>query len=767
MAEEHTVGDEDEDIVTTVHQNYKVARDHSSEWRDHTRDSFDMDAGRQWDEQTMSELSEQNRVPVTFNRISRVVSAIVGTQIQNRQETRYIPRELGDIKESEIYTAAADYIRDNCDAEDEETDAFADMLIGGMGWTETRLETEVDPDGEVLIERIDPLWMYWDPHARRKNIDDRKWQMLVRRVPVEEFNRRWPDADVQSASELWDGDDEQDDAGGVRRHVYPQDAYNNQQSNKHGRTEFTIRVAHYQWYELEDCYRIGPKAEPFTPAQFSKMKENLERNDIRYVKQQRRQYKQCFVAGNQLLGDIEDTPVNGYTFHCMTGRRDRNKNTWTGIVDAMKDPQKFGNKFFSQILDIINKNAKGGIMAERTAVDDPRELEEKWSRPDAVHWVRDGAISGNKIQAKPMPTYPQGLDRLMTFSLDNVMESAGMSQEMLGLSQSSQQAGVVEYQRRQQGLVVLAPYFDALRLYRKVQGRVLLSFIRDFLSDGRLIRIMGEEGREQYQPLNRGVEATSYDIIVDEAPTSPNQKEKVSSILNTMLPNLTAVGFPVPKEILDYSPMPSKLAQVWKQEIEKKESGGLPPEVELQMAESNKTIQKLMEDNRQLKDKREQAMAEMQMKAQQSQAEGQMKMEQSQTEMEAKRQQSMLEMGAKREDMEADLMMARQKFQEEIELQRQKAAAELDLANERMQNDLAIAMTKLEIERKVKLGDEIGHQNLIDQAIESGVQSVLGRSKRKRRVLVNRDPDGFITDATVEDLADDLEDMDPTQMRQG
>ncbi|HUU44708.1 MAG TPA: hypothetical protein VM118_03155 [Acidobacteriota bacterium] len=764
MAEAENTRDEDEDIVTTVHRNFKAARDHSSEWREHARDSFDMDAGRQWDEDTIAEMAEQNRVPVTFNRISRVISAIVGTQIQNRQETRYIPRELGDIKESEQYTAAGEYIRDNCDAEDEETDAFADCLICGMGWTETRLETEVNPDGDVLIERIDPLWMYWDPHARRKNIDDRRWQILVRRVPVEEFNRRWPDADVQSASELWDVDDtDEDEMGSVRRHVYPQDAYNARKSATHGQKDFTIRVAHYQWYELEDCYRIGPKAEPFDPAQFRKMKENLDRNGIKWVKQQRRQYKQAFIAGNQLLGEIEDCPVNGYTFNCLTGRRDRNKNTWTGIVDAMKDPQKFGNKFFSQILDIINKNAKGGVIIERTAVDDPREIEDKWARPDAVHWVKDGAISGNKIQPKPLPQYPQGLDRLMTFSLDNVMESAGMSQEMLGLSQATQQAGVVEYQRRQQGLVVLAPYFDALRLYRKVQGRVLLDFIRAFLSDGRLIRIMGEDGREEYKPLNRGADATSYDIIVDEAPTSPNQKEKVSAILNTMLPNLTAVGFPVPKEILDYSPMPSKLAQKWKEEIDKKAQGGLPPEVELQMAETNKTVQKLMEDNRQLKDKREQFMAEMQMKQQTSQMEGQMKMEQSQMEAEAKRQQGMIDIDAKREQMQADLAMAQQKFHEEIELARQKAGAELELSNEKMQNEFAIAMAKLEIDRKQKLGDEAGNSTLIDQAIEMGVKSVLDRPKPRRRVSVNRDTEGLIVDATIEDL----DDMDPTEMAQG
>ncbi len=52
----------------------------------------------------------------------------------------------------------------------------------------------------------------------------------------------------------------------------------------------------------------------------------------------------------------------------------------------------------------------------------------------------------------------------------------------------------------------------------------MLYLIENYLSDGRLIRIVGQE-QEQYVPLIRQPGNASYDVIVDEAPTSPNQKE--------------------------------------------------------------------------------------------------------------------------------------------------------------------------------------------------------------------------------------------------
>jgi hypothetical protein len=68
-----------------------------------------------------------------------------------------VPRTPGVVKKDELPTSAGKWFRQQCDAEDEEGDAFRDLVACGMGWTETRLDFEDNPEGDPKVDRTDPL----------------------------------------------------------------------------------------------------------------------------------------------------------------------------------------------------------------------------------------------------------------------------------------------------------------------------------------------------------------------------------------------------------------------------------------------------------------------------------------------------------------------------------------------------------------------------------------------------------------------------------
>jgi len=558
----------DDMLYKTLRMWFEMDAQHSNKWRRGAREEFDFVACRQWDPQDERELTDAGRVAITFNRTLSIIKSVAGIEINGRHEIAYLPRQATNAQQAEfneLLSEGSRWMADNCDAEDEQSDAFQDTCICGMGWTEQRLDFELDAEGSYIEERIDPLEMYWDNSARAKNLTDARRLWRVRRMSLSDARELFPHIHDVELDASWAR------AAGINTDpVKPVEDRRLREENLKfdfdPKTE--VHIVQCQWWERETYWRVvDPMSGNGTPLELSVPEyQKLARRYAMMGKElialecRRRVYKQAFL-GASILGGVRPAPVaDRFTFQVITGERDRNEGTWFGLVRLMKDPQMWANKWLSQSLHILNATAKGGILAEEDAFPDQREAEDTYAMPDAITWVRKEAIQKGKIIQKPGGGISAPYMNLLQFAITSIRDVVGINLELLGMRDAAQ-PGILEAQRKQAAMTILATLFDSLRRFRKGVGRVRLYMMQNYLSDGRWIRVTGPDGFEFVQLL-RDKTAGDYDIIIDDAPTSPNQKEKSWGIIQMMLPAIRDMLTPeIVLMLLEYSPLPAKLVE--------------------------------------------------------------------------------------------------------------------------------------------------------------------------------------------------------------
>lgn len=562
----------DDELLDTVRAWLQSSRDASKDWRTEAKNNYDFYAGRQWTTEEKADMEEELRQAVTFNRIGPLVDAVSGHQINNRAEVRFLPRQIGDVQVSEILTGAGRWVEDEADTEDEEEEIFQDLLISGMAWSECRLSYDDDLDGQVIPgERYSPMEAYWDPNSSRRNIADSKWRARGRWMGRSDAEAKWPDLeDVDWGADKfnWAEEESNDDPhNAARAHFYENDS--RQWYNKH---KDEVYILHVQWWEFEPVYRVGDpsgKIIELSGSKFAKLKEHIEAAGLQYIKQTRKCFYYAFVSGPKILEKGKNSWDKGFTLQCVTGKRDAQKNCWFGIVRAIIDPQKWSNKFLSDLQDMIVSNRQGGAFVETSALIDPRTAEDDWNKPNPLIQVQDGALGRGAIMERTPPQLPPALDRMIEWCVSAIPAVSGINQEFMGYADRDQ-PNVLEMQRKRAAINVLATMFSSLRKYRKDRARAMLHMIRTYLNDGRLIRIVGGDGNEKYIPLALDKETEDYDIIIDESSSAPNQKEETFSVMMALMPYLVQAGIAPPVEVLDYMPLPSSFVAKWKETLQPK-----------------------------------------------------------------------------------------------------------------------------------------------------------------------------------------------------
>lgn len=685
--------------TTDIHSLRKKAARYQSDWREEARGDYKFRDGEQWNDEDKASLEEQGRPCVTFNRIGPIINSVKGQEINNRQEIRYLPRNVSDTDPAvvEVLNASVKYVRDNCDAEDEESDAYEDAITCGMGWVETYVDYNQDPDGKIIEERVPPLEMRWDPSARKKNLSDRKWHLREKWMAKKDVEERWPDAKLDQIKPDSMGDEEEwNEHDATEAWKYKEDQLDRFMNDK----EDKILIIHFSYKEREAYYRVGDpetgKVLEFPVERFERLQDRLDKLQVPYVKQYRWVYKQKFLAGLEVL-ESGKAPVDDWTINPITAHREEGKNLWYGIVRAMKDPQMWANKFFAQIMHIFNTNPKGGLIYEKGAVDDTYDLEQKWADSTGIIEVEDGALTSGRIKEREMKNYPASLDKMLQFAISSIRDVSGMNVEMLGMA-DREQSGILEQERKKAALTILAPLANALRHYRKQQGRVLLKFMSKYIPNGTLVRVL-EKGQEQYVPFTKDPNTHKYDVIVDTAQNSPNLKMEVWGTMSQMLPQLIQAGVPVPPALLDFSPLPESVVNEWKEYIES--NSQLPKEVQQQLQSLQQENQKLQKEVGKLSDKREQSMLSMQQRREEAALEMQLEKEKA---MLAARNKEM-ELAMKKQMSQEDLRIEILKIQTHYDVEIRKLQEKSECERTSQQMTAALKKEELDMTHKEKMRD--------------------------------------------------------------
>lgn len=571
---------------------FRVDAAHSNEWREQAKKDFNFRANDQWDDKTAKYMTEQEgKVPIVFNRVLPVIKAVAGVEINTRHETIYLPRQLevGDIQANEDLTAASKWMGDGCNAAHQESMAFQDVLTCGMGWVEERMDYELEPDGKYIEEKLDPLEMYWDSASRQMNLTDSRRRWRLRKMAWSDARAMFPDADDDDLNNTWAMGMEGDEAiKSIEERRLKRD--NNLKEDPDGE----VTILQCQWWEREKYHRV---ANPFT-GQVEDMDDDQLKALVKQakmigeqtgqfypvesVKATRRVYKQAFI-GSKILKKGPCPRSDGFTLHCITGELHATKGTWFGLVAMMRDPQMMANKWLSQTTHIINTTAKGGILAEEDAFTDINEAKATYAKPDAITFVKKGAVANGKIMQKPGVGLAGPYIQLLQMAIEAIPQVTGINMEMMGLREVNQ-PGVLEAQRKQAAMTILATIFDALNLFRIEVGRTRLHFIQNYIEDGKIIRVLSNDGRYRGVQLIKSKMVGDYDVIVEEAPSSPNNKEETWRALQVVLPAMgDLIDPPLAVQLLNYVPgLPQQLIQDFQASLEQRMNEPPPPEVEMQ-----------------------------------------------------------------------------------------------------------------------------------------------------------------------------------------
>jgi hypothetical protein len=573
--------------------------DYLYDWEKEARVDFEYASLQQWSKDDKDKLEAQGRPALVFDRTRPIIASVAGTEITQRYEPKFLPRDadLGDvdIAYSEAANKTYRWIRDRGDFAHHESLAFQSALICGVGCTELYLDYEEDPDGVIKMARVPIFEIGWDPSSIDPNYMDARYVIRDRWVDEDEVIQRFG-RDVADKAKLIGEQNAPGRSRGFLSSLFareiddPRRTYFENRSGKYYDTKRRqIRVWEMCRKERTYVTRIVPPAFLGGDDLFVPKKEAEE--FIRMYQAQIMQYNvqaatmgmppepplrfiedfpttkvwRSYHSGNEVIDDKE-LPMHYFPYQFITAFEDwsdQARRYHFGLMRSMRDPQMYANKFFSHMVHMWASNPKGAIMFEEDLFQNMDEARDSWAAADGWLPVDIGKLQGPspKYQIIPSSINYNGVQMLLQHSIGSVSAAAGISEQYTvgNPTDLRRTAASAVSSVKESNQVTISQPFDALRLYKRIQGRLILDHVAAYVPVNQLTRLLNpEEQMEFIQPAKEGKLHQQYEVIAEEAPASKSKQMDVfNKIMETsFIPQLMEIGVTVPPELAKYFPFP-------------------------------------------------------------------------------------------------------------------------------------------------------------------------------------------------------------------
>ena len=496
----------DETLIQQAKRRMDEAREAWSKCRDEAKEDFRFESGDQWDAQVLK--AREGRPSLVVNKLYGVVQQIVGDQRQNRPAIKVQGVDgQTDPELAEALTGLIRSIQNASDAEAAYDTAFQHSVTGGFGFFRVNTKYAEDSafDQDIVIERIiDPFSVYVDPMAQRADKSDAQWVIVTEVMGRDAFDAKYPKHEVSDFDTESDGD------------WYPSDSVIVAEYWR--KVPATKQLWLLESGETVDGSEIGEDAVIEIDGQRMLM---TEQGPLPIVKERTVKYDK--VQWSKLTGhaviDKRDWPGKYIPIVGVYGQEtivDGNL-VYRSAIRYARDAQRTYNWMRSTAVETIAQAPRQPFLVT------PKQIEgheNQWAR---MHNTPQPYLlynaTGEGMPQRLGGTVPDiGSQSEGQIAADDIKATTGIYDASLG-AKSNETSGRAIMARQREGDVATFSFIDNLSRAIRLAGRVIVDLIPHIYDTQRVVRILGEDGSEDWLELNQTVidpsEPSGYRVLND------------------------------------------------------------------------------------------------------------------------------------------------------------------------------------------------------------------------------------------------------------